>query len=580
MTFILSTVHGYSKVGAVRMRNKIIQQRPRKPIKSGIVSKPSSLNSDSRLPVLSRSSSEVSIAHFSKLDQKRAEECLKNKPKVKIPEKSMSREGDKIVENSNSAVCKILQNNNIRHENTGVRNTVQKSLSPHEIEEEGHSPTNQNLYINQLYVQVNNFDPEDKDKNENEITFSAPSDQVQSSNEYGLPKEKSSSIDDITKLKDSPLVSSMFNPGREVFEKQRTEYTPDSDYESHSPSSRTSRSSRTSNTAISSERTQIEKSMLSTDAGSHLNSATVRQSLQNKEYSLSNASSGSHKSSRSSSKENILDSDDDKKDHNINSSSPSNIKNTSHNIDLLSQTNSIGTLTTNGSSKLRDVIEISVNKDNFRRNSRTSKRISEEASGNISRLALPSVPLEYAAGNAKRLNKRSHELSNTLKADSYNKNGKEKQLNSSLQEKVVSKSTEKETINFKVKQPVQTRSITVPCGNNFRRGKESLMTTGSTWNGQIPIRSSPRYPHPSPPTEDSMQAAHSMLTTIKARRAINGKTLFQDNSFIYPNSKLVRTVNLKSQNISSSLPLSVLGNNQTNTADHSMPPLFKKRKLT
>lgn len=536
----------------MRMRNKIIQQRPQKPIKNGLVSKPPTLKFDNSLPVRSRSSSDVSIAHFSKVDQKRAEECLKNKPKVRSPEKSMSREGDKIVEKNN-----LLQR-----------------------KEEGHSSTNQNLYINKLYVQVNNFDPEDQNKNDNEITFSAPSDQAQSSNEYVLHKEKSSRIEDITNLNDSPLVSSVLNQGREVFEKQETEYNPDSDYESHSPSSRTSRSSRTSNTAISSERTQIEKSMLSKDVGLHLNSATIRQSLQNKEYSLSNASSSSHRSSRSSSKENVLDSENDKTNLKINPSSPSNIKSTSQNHCLFSPTKFNGSSIINGSSELTDFIKISENKDSFRRNSRTSKRISEEASGNISRLALPSVPLEYAAGNAKRQNKKSHESSNTLQADSCNKNGKEKQLNSSLQEKVSTMSTEEETMNCKVEQPVQTSSIIETCGNNFRRGKEPLLKTVSTWNGQNHVRSSPRSPRLSPPTEDSKEAAHSMLSTIKARRAINGRTLFQDNSFIYPNSSLVRTVNLKSQNISSSLPLSVLGNNQTNTADLSMPPLFKKRKLT
>jgi uncharacterized C2H2 Zn-finger protein len=83
----LVNVHGFTKVGAVRLKNKIVHRRLIKTKKCSIPPKPSTTKTDECLVVRSRSSSEVSSAHFSKLDQMRAEECLTNLPKIKIPEK-------------------------------------------------------------------------------------------------------------------------------------------------------------------------------------------------------------------------------------------------------------------------------------------------------------------------------------------------------------------------------------------------------------------------------------------------------------------------------------------------------------
>ena len=72
----------------------------------------------------------VSIAHFSRVDLMRAEECLKNQPKIKIPGKSMTRESNTIVENA----MKLQQE-----------------------QEWSNLTTNKSLYVNNLYVQVNDF---------------------------------------------------------------------------------------------------------------------------------------------------------------------------------------------------------------------------------------------------------------------------------------------------------------------------------------------------------------------------------------------------------------------------------------
>ena len=110
------------------MKKKIIQKQLSKKSKGIVQMKPSNAKTDGIPSFRGRTSSDVSIAHFSKVDQRRAEECLNNQPKVKIQEnslqniteKAVAKPGrqpfnsvnDSIVNNLNSAMCNMLNNHN------------------------------------------------------------------------------------------------------------------------------------------------------------------------------------------------------------------------------------------------------------------------------------------------------------------------------------------------------------------------------------------------------------------------------------------------------------------------------------
>ena len=502
----------------MRMKNQIVQPRPSKTKKiSSVAPKNLNVKKDDNSFNLSRSSSEVSIAHFSRLEQMRAEECLKNQPKVKMQEKTMAREGDKIVENLNTAVCKILHNNNSSKENTGSHEKRPSAV----ISNPGKEPNiidsqNQNLYINNLYVQVNNFDPADTDKSSNEETSSP-----QSNKQHSSDKLKPYNFHDF-----------------EGNEKQIFDVTPDSDYESYSPSSRCSRSSRTSNNITSSEGNQTEQSLNpSKDLG--IDRATIRQSLRCK------SSSKTSSSSRSSSKENVIDSENSRSIFNRKPLSPNNLNESLDTNCLLTpskpklsipngncafDSDSCGNK--KGVTQSTDPIS---SPPDFRRNSRTSRK-TLETSNNFSLMSIPPTPLEYNGRSPKKLNKSSSEMNDSSREDLHN--------------------------------------------HDTRRRKRSLGTTVSSYKEENSMTISSRHSPSKSINELLKPADYSMLSTIKARRAINGTDTFQDRFFSLPNRGLVKTVDMKSRNISSSLHFSVLPNNQTKPTDHSVPPLVKRRKVT
>ena len=65
--------HGFTKVGAMRLKSRIIQHRQPKVKKPVVQPKPQvTPRVDNNVVARSRTSNEVSIAHFSKLDQIRA----------------------------------------------------------------------------------------------------------------------------------------------------------------------------------------------------------------------------------------------------------------------------------------------------------------------------------------------------------------------------------------------------------------------------------------------------------------------------------------------------------------------------
>ena len=70
---------------------------------------------------------------------------------------------------------------------------------------------------------------------------------------------------------------------------------------------------------------------------------------------------------------------------------------------------------------------------------------------------------------------------------------------------------------------------------------------------------------------------HSMIGTIKARRAINGRNIFQENFYTSPNTRRVRAESQGNTSSTLSIPTS---NNRSKANDNSMSPLCKKRKLT
>ena len=108
--------------------------------------------------------------------------------------------------------------------------------------------------------------------------------------------------------------------------------------------------------------------------------------------------------------------------------------------------------------------------------------------------------------------------------------------------------------------------------------EKSLSTGISALKERSSTRTSPRYSRTDTIIDDLKEADHSMLGTIKARRAINGRNVFQENFFSLPNTRSVRS---ESQgNNSSSLSVSLFGNNRMKSTDSNTPPIFKKRKLT
>ena len=68
-----------------------------------------------------------------------------------------------------------------------------------------------------------------------------------------------------------------------------------------------------------------------------------------------------------------------------------------------------------------------------------------------------------------------------------------------------------------------------------------------------------------------------MIGTIKARRAINGRNIFQENFYTSPNTRRVRAESQGNASSTLSIPIS---NNRSKANDNSMSPLCKKRKVT
>jgi len=77
--------------------------------------------------------------------------------------------------------------------------------------------------------------------------------------------------------------------------------------------------------------------------------------------------------------------------------------------------------------------------------------------------------------------------------------------------------------------------------------------------------------------EEPKDADHTMLGTIKARRAINGRNVSQENYFTFPNTRRVRSEKQENNSSSSSISLS---NNRSKSSGSSMSPICKKRRIT
>lgn len=568
------------------MKKKIIQKQLSKKSKSTVDMKPSNGKTDGMSFFRGRTSSDVSIAHFSKMDQIRAEECLKNQPKVKIQEnsfqniteKAVAKPGrqtfnsvnDSIVENLNSAVCNMLNNHNrTQKQNNVLQNKSKDTAVVERAEKDNYMAANQQLYINNLYVQVNNFDTEEQDKEETEDEVSASNNVSKSSDKYMSPRDRASNLNDVMIQRDSHTMSSanssVLLPSEENYGKQILEGISDSDYESYSPSSRTSRSSRTSNIMMSSNET---------------------------------------KSSRSSSKENVLGQDDITNETNWKTESPSGGRNSLSKSCLPNQTKSKSPTIIDGNLECDNIIELSERKkkeadlpanaqrarksvsssntsSEFRRHSRITRR-ALEASNTINVIPLPSRPLEYnARGSKAQTEISSNELDVAKNATSPNRpNSPKKSKKSPLKETSPAVFPNDKLNAIRVKNAGQTSLNTVTSNKHDMNGREKFMRTVPSWSKQNNLRTSPRYSHYEQISEGLKQPDHSMLGTIMARREINSRSISNHNFFSLPKKKFLRSVTVKSQNLHGPLSLTVLGSNQTTSTSLSMPPLIKKRKLT
>ena len=484
----------------------------------------------------------VSIAHFSKVDLMRAEECLKNQPKIKIPGKSITREGNKIVENA----MKLQQE-----------------------QERSNLTTNKSLYVNNLYVQVNDLDSQAHENTTNDITTSSqtPNDS-KSSNSYTSPTTNIHGDKDDTMNYDTPESSIHISP-QEEYSKTSMETPVDSDYESNSTSSRCSRSSRTSNTAMSSE--PYAKSSLTPkdcdvswqeeDTGSNISGS-------NDDIIISKTSTLS-KSSRSSSKENLNGVENDISSLHHRSLSPNEIERSVQQYCLPQNKNS--DQPKNG---LQESIPATETKD-FRRTSRTSKRTLESTNG-TKFISLPDTPLEYIGSRPKKQTTRITEIESSsggetcLTAGNYlSKDSK----SASKDDFISGTMDEKETvITDGVHQVLKGNVTTANSESEFRRSKRFTNNAGSPSKPQYDAKDNGKEPLSQLENGGSDdQSNHAMLGTIKARRGVNGRAELQSNLSSIATNGLLRAVNLKARNITRSLPI---------LSDLSRPPSPKKRKLT
>ena len=530
-----SIVHGFTKVGAMRLKSRIIQHRQPKVKKPVVQAKPQTTPKID-VPARSRSSSEVSIAHFSKLDQIRAEECLKNQPTVKVREKSLTREGDRIIEKLCTAVAKVSPSKQLE-----VLNNKKQNDSIDILRTKGDDTTNgnQNLYINNLYVQVNNFESEDQEKLANEIHLSSQPDQPETSSEYNSTDIKCSNINLVRTCSNGiPEATTMANSSVNSTEKQGSEMIVDSDYESYSPSSRCSRSSRTSNTGNDSE----------------------------------------NKSSRSSSKENTIDSDNIRKDSNPDLVALNDIQNTLYNQNLPNQSkfHDHGSEVTKISSKTPNSTNgtSAVETPNFRRNSRTSRRTLTE-SNSSGFLSLPDTPLEWPGRKGIASNKRSIDSTDSSIKESNSHNRRTSK--SPTKDGNLTPLSNDTSINRNISTLTKSISPTASSDHNIRMNGKPPGMMISTLKEQPSTRTSPRCSRTTTTVAIQKDSDHSMMGTIKARRAINGRNIFLENFYTSPNTRRVRA---ESQGNTSSTLSTPTSNNRSKANDNSMSPLCKKRKLT
>ena len=536
------SVHGFTKIGAIRLKKQIVQTRQIKTKKKPLKSNPPSAKSDEKLLIPYKPIGAVSIAHFSKVDQMRAEECLNNQPKIKIPGKSMTREGNKIVENS-----KMLQKG----------------------QEKNNLASNQSLYANNLYVQVNSFDSQEQENTTNDIATSSktPNDS-KSPDLYTSPTTNSHGNENGTITCDTPESSIHMSP-QEEYSKTSMETLVDSDYESYSTSSRCSRSSRTSNTAMSSEPTYAKSSFTPKDCDVNwLMETGSNISGSNDDIIISKASTLS-KSSRSSSKENLNDIENDISSLHHRSLSPNEIELSVHQPCLPQNKNF--DQPKNG---LQESMPVTANKD-FRRTSRTSKRTLESTNG-TKFISLPDTPLEYIGSRPKKQTMRLTEIESSSGGETCLTAGNylSKDSKSTLKDDLLSGNMdEKETLITDGVHPVLKGNVTT--ANNerdFRRSKRFTNNSGSPSKPQYDAKDNAKEPFSQLENGGSdAQSNHSMLGTIKARRGVNGRAEMQSNLSSIATNGLVRAVNLKARNITRSLPI---------LSDLSSPPSPKKRKLT
>ena len=491
-------------------------------------SNPPSTKSDEKSLITYKPIGAVSIAHFSKVDLMRAEECLNNRPKIKIPGKSMTRENNKIVENA----MKLQQGQ-------GKSNLT----------------NNQSLYVNNLYVQVNDLDSQAHENTTNDITTSSqtPNDS-KSSNSYTSPTTNFHGDEDDTRKNDTPESSIHMSP-KEEYSKTSMETPVDSDYESNSTSSRCSRSSRTSNTAMSSE-PYVKSSLTPKDCDVSWQEEDTASNISgsNDDIIISKTSTLS-KSSRSSSKENLNGIENDISSLHHRSLSPNEIERSVQQHCLPQNKNS-------GQSKndLQESMTGTTTKD-FRRTSRTSKRTLESTNG-TKFISLPDTPLEYIGSRPKKQTTRITEIESTSGGDTCLTVGNylSKDSKSALKDDFISENMdEKET-------------VTANIDRDFRRSKRFTNNAGSPSKPQYDAKDNGKEPLSQLENGGSDdQSNHSMLGTIKARRGVNGRAELQSNRSSIATNGLLRAVNLKARNITRSLPI---------LSDLSSPPSPKKRKLT
>merc|ERR1711902_227440 len=110
-------------------------------------------------------------------------------------------------------------------------------------------------------------------------------------------------------------------------------------------------------------------------------------------------------------------------------------------------------------------------------------------------------------------------------------------------------------------------------------GSQEESTTSDVLNliEEPSTKTTPRYSRTVAMEEEPKDADHTMLGTIKARKAINGRNVSQENYFTFPNTRRVRSEKQENNSSSSSI---LSSNTRSKSSSSSMSPVRKKRRIT